>query len=179
MPDQPDGTYSINTRGRSARRYYNPALPVDDPRREIADSTYFALRRRFAQSEDEEQRDAAVKAQQRQRNRARRAEYHRDIIDRDIAEQLNIPWREYRANVREQQIYNYTNDIFGMDRSAGGYLSTLLENLGWRAKGAWWPVGDSDRIIKQFGSYQNAIQWKSQSPIRGVVGYTDNTGEVA
>ena len=172
LPDMPDGSYSIASRGRSARRFYNPALPVGDPRREIGDATYYQLRRRFQQSQAEDERVAAQRANERLKNFRIRQARNREI-DRIQAEQSGMSTGEVSDIRREIAVYDYTHGIFQQDRQPGGYLATLLEELGWRPRGAPWMVGESgldhSRTAPGINPAGAMVQWKSQSTTRGRV----------
>lgn len=171
LPDQPDGSYSILTKGRSARRFYNPALPAGDPRREIGDATYYQLRRSFQQG-NAEQQVAAQRANQRLKNFRIRQARNREI-DRIQAQQSNMAPTEVSDIRREIAVYDYTHGIFQQDRQPGGYLATLLEELGWRPRGAPWMVGESgldhSRTAPGVNPQAGMVQWRSQSATRGRV----------
>ena len=165
LPDRPDGTYSIATRGRSSRRFYNPSLPVNDPRREIGDATYYALRR---QADPETQRQAKEQLERFRRRQARNREME------NLTAQLSYQNpQELHQIRREIAVYDYTHGIFQQDRQPGGYLATLLEELGWRPRGAPWMVGESgldhSRTAPNINPSAQMAVWKSQSSTRGRV----------
>lgn len=187
--------------GRSSRRYYNPSLPVNDPNREIADSTYFRLMRqarqdaesarkiryrqewlgRLKERNEEQVREAAGYVPARdgmgriQRNSRGQIRYTMPST-MTAAEKQSVKERYARmADVRQQvAIYNYQVRGGGRwlvsDRMPGGYLSNMLEELGWRPREAPWMVGESgmdhSRIAPNVNPDQQMSLWKSQSPLR-------------
>ena len=180
FPDQPDGSYSIASKGRSARRYYNPALPVTDPRREIGDNTYFRLAKKQDALTQERARQRLAQFHERQARNTR--------SDIENAERAGLTVPQFKNVRRELAVQDYIAGPFQQDRSPDGYMARLLENLGWRPPGAPWRVGasGSDRALPQLAgkgdtpaavmgrwragelnTFQGQPVWLSQSSIRG------------
>ena len=187
---------------KSGRRYYNPAIPVGDPNREIGDSTYFRLKReadaetkeairrenerrsRFKERNEEQIREAAGYVPRRDSQgrivRNKRGQIIYDVPPGGGTSEGNVPGniQERYArlqDVREQiGLYNYSVEQGGRwlmsDRRPGGQLSNLLEQLGWRPRGAPWMVGESgqdhSRIALGVDPAQQMRLWKSQSSLR-------------
>ena len=131
LPDQPgQHPYSVASRGRSARRYYNPGMDVTDPRREIGDATYYQIRRRFQQSPVESDQAMVSQARERAKNYRLMQARNREIT-RLQAEQSNQPVQEALDIRRELSVYNYTQGVFGQGPSAW----RLPWRLYWKRRG--------------------------------------------
>lgn len=167
-----EDSYSVVTRGRSARRFYNPSLPIGDPNREIGDSLYYRLRREYENSPNPEVREYARQARVQDEYTRRKSRHAREI-DEIQAQQMNMDVDRFHAIRRELAVYNYTHGIFQQDRMPGGYLATMLEELGWRPRGAPWMVGESgldhSRTAPNVNPSAQMAVWKSQSSTRGRV----------
>lgn len=165
LPDLPGGSYSIATRGRSARRYYNPSMAPDDPRREIGDATYFRLRR---EAPPEVQRQA--KAYQ-ERFSAMRRERERGAVEE--AEQAGLPPDMAATARRELSVENYTTTWGESNVTPAGYKANLLVALGYRPPDAPWNVGESDMEVSSVAPGVSPLtamgDWRSQSEARGRV----------
>lgn len=187
---------------KSGRRFYNPALPTNDPNREIGDSTYYRLKRqadaetrasieranerrsRFRERNEQQIREAAGYVPRRDREgrivRNRRGQVVYDVPPGGGQGTPGIPGNiqqryAHLKDVREQiGMYNYGVDQGARwlqnDRRPGGQLSNLLEQLGWRPRGAPWMVGesgsDSSRIAPGVDPAAQMRLWKSQSSVR-------------
>lgn len=141
LPDLPGGLYSIATRGRTSRRYYNPAFPPGDPIREIGDNAYYRLLRE-AEVEQEGIRQQALEA------RNRRAREEQEALEQRAQQQA-------RARVTEEQAilqYEYLSDLDYQARNTspqaavamnapGGVKANQLELMELRPTNAPWRVG--------------------------------------
>lgn len=192
---------------RSSERYYNPALPVDDPNREIGKTVYRQLRRQAPPEVQQQirqvEQDRKVRRERQEAVNYELAGYVPQYNDKgEIVRKrgkvqwvvpetpgqrmrgqrtLDIPGNEQERLARiqdmRQQIsltnynMNVNGQFFTVDRSPGGPLARMLEDLGWRPRNAPWMVGQSgsDRNIPgtPFTPNQAMAVWRSQSAARG------------
>ena len=127
---------------RSSRRYYNPMYPTTDPRYEISEYQYRQLRK---QADQEQLYEMARRNEMRERQRIQREQQVRRIAQeqqvsvaraRDLHDQLRI--MTYQLN--SMPVFSEQAQQL---RRPGGEMAQILEALGYRERGAPYPVGDS------------------------------------
>jgi hypothetical protein len=137
LPDLPGGLFSIATRGRTSRRFFNPELPLGDPLREIGDSTYYRLVRE-AEQEEEGTRIRALGRRETARDRAEVVGPHW-VSPNKSPEQAALE-DEYLADITYQA--RASGALAEVEsKRAGGVQATQLELMNLRPMGATWRVG--------------------------------------